>query len=71
LLRLHDAYRAATTAEPAPALKPDGDNHTDDYLRKRMLAVNVLLEVPDEIPDGLESELCSYRDKLEAEALSA
>ena len=43
----------------------------DDYLRKRMLAVNVLLEVPDDIPDGLESELYAYRDKLEAEALSA
>jgi len=43
----------------------------NDYLRKRMLAVNVLLEVPEDIPDGLESELYSYRDKLEAEALSA
>jgi hypothetical protein len=42
----------------------------DDYLRKRMLAVNVLLEIPDDIPDGLESELYSYRDKLEAEALT-
>jgi hypothetical protein len=43
----------------------------NDYLRKRMLAVNVLLEVPEDIPDGLESELYCYRDKLEAEALSA
>ena len=42
----------------------------DDYLRKRMLAVNVLLEIPEEIPDGLESELYAYRDRLEAEALS-
>jgi Bacterial regulatory proteins, gntR family/Helix-turn-helix domain len=71
LLRLHDAYRAATTAYRAPAPRPNGDTHMDDYLRKRMLAVNVLLEVPDDIPDGLESELYSYRDKLEAEALSA
>lgn len=42
----------------------------DDYLRKRMLAVNVLLEIPEDIPDGLESELYLYRDTLEAEALS-
>lgn len=42
----------------------------DDCLRKRMLAVNVLLEIPEEIPDGLESELYAYRDRLEAEALS-
>ncbi len=71
LLRLHDAYRAATTAGTAPALTSNGDTHMDDYLRKRMLAVNVLLEVPEDIPDGLESELYCYRDKLEAEALSA
>ena len=70
LLRLHDAYRAATTAGTAPALSST-DTQMDDYLRKRMLAVNVLLEVPDDIPDGLESELYAYRDKLEAEALSA
>jgi len=63
--------RAATTADPAPAPNGNGDNHMDDYLRKRMLAVNVLLEVPEDIPDGLESELYCYRDKLEAEALSA
>lgn len=42
----------------------------DDYLRKRMLAVNVLLEIPEDIPDGLEAELYSYRDRLQAEALS-
>ena len=71
LLRLHDAYRAATTADPAPTLKSNGDAPMNDYLRKRMLAVNVLLEVPEDIPDGLESELYCYRDKLEAEALSA
>jgi len=70
LLRLHDDYRAATTPGPARALQSNGDTHMDDYLRKRMLAVNVLLEVPDDIPDGLESELYCYRDRLEAEALS-
>jgi Helix-turn-helix domain/Bacterial regulatory proteins, gntR family len=90
LLRLHDAYRAAITADPvsvpdisepadrtaaviipAPGPNAEGDTAVNDYLRKRMLAVNVLLEVPDDIPDGLESELYCYRDKLEAEALSA
>jgi hypothetical protein len=71
LLGLHDTYRAAITADPAPAPNGNGDNHMDDHLRKRMLAVNVLLEVPEDIPDGLESELYAYRDRLEAEALSA
>jgi hypothetical protein len=71
LLRAHDAYRAAVTADPAPGPTTKGDTAMNDYLRKRMLAVNVLLEVPEDIPDGLESELYCYRDKLEAEALSA
>ena len=42
----------------------------DDYLRKQLLAVNVLLEIPQDIPDGLEAELYAYRDRLHAEALS-
>jgi hypothetical protein len=41
----------------------------DDYTRKRLLAVEVLLEVPTEISDGLEAELYALRDKLHAEAL--
>jgi DNA-binding transcriptional regulator YhcF (GntR family) len=76
LLDLHDAYRAAVLPPESdaafglcqPSIK--GEAHMDDYLRKRMLAVNVLLEIPEAIPDGLESELYAYRDKLEAEALS-
>jgi GntR family transcriptional regulator len=71
LLRAHDVYRAAVTADPAPGPNNKEDTPVNDYLRKRMLAVNVLLEVPEDIPDGLESELYCYRDKLEAEALSA
>ena len=76
LLDLHDAYRAALLPPESDAAfghgRPNikGDTHMDDYLRKRMLAVNVLLEIPEAIPDGLESELYAYRDKLEAEALS-
>jgi hypothetical protein len=42
----------------------------DDYTRKRLLAIEVLLEIPDEISDGLESELYALRDKLQAEALT-
>jgi hypothetical protein len=42
----------------------------DDCTRKRLLAVNVLLEIPEDISDGLEAELYALRDKLEAEALS-
>jgi hypothetical protein len=48
-----------------------GDRTMDDNLRKRMLAVNVLLEIPEAIPDGLEAELYAYRDRLQAEALSS
>jgi hypothetical protein len=43
----------------------------DDCLRKRMLAVDVPLEVPEDIPDGLECELYAYRDRLQAEALTS
>jgi hypothetical protein len=42
----------------------------DDCTRKRLLAVNVLLEIPEDISDGLEAELYALRDRLEAEALS-
>jgi hypothetical protein len=42
----------------------------DDNLRKKLLAIEVLLEDPEEISDGLESELYVLRDKLHAQALS-
>ncbi len=42
----------------------------DDDLRKKLLAIDVLLEVPEEISDGLESELYFLRDKLQALALA-
>jgi hypothetical protein len=41
----------------------------DDYTRKRLLAVEVLLELPEQISDGLEAELYALRDRLHAEAL--
>jgi hypothetical protein len=42
----------------------------DDYTRKRLLAIEVLLEEPNEINDILETELYALRDQLQAVALS-
>ena len=42
----------------------------DDYTRKRLLAVEVLLEVPEEITDVLEAELYALRDRLQAVGLA-
>jgi hypothetical protein len=42
----------------------------DDYTRKRLLAIEVLLEVPEDISDVLESELYALRDRLQAVALA-
>jgi hypothetical protein len=42
----------------------------DDWTRKRLLAIEVLLEVPEAISDGLEAELYALRDRLHAEALA-
>lgn len=42
----------------------------EDYTRKRLLAIEVLLEEPEEISDGLEVELYALRDRLHVVALS-
>jgi hypothetical protein len=42
----------------------------DDDLRKRLLAIEVLLQEPEDISDALEAELYALRDKLQATALS-
>jgi hypothetical protein len=42
----------------------------DDNVLKRLLAIEVLLEKPDDISDGLEAELYALRDKLQAAALA-
>jgi hypothetical protein len=42
----------------------------DDYTRKRLLAIEVLLEEPEEINDILETELHALRDRLHVIALS-
>lgn len=41
----------------------------EDYARKRLLAIDVLLEEPEEISDGLEAELYALRDRLHLIAL--
>jgi len=41
----------------------------DDYTSKRLLAIEVLLEEPNEINDILETELYALRDRLQAVAL--
>jgi hypothetical protein len=43
----------------------------DDDLRKRLLAIEVLLQEPDDLTDPLEAELYLLRDKLQALALSS
>ena len=42
----------------------------EDPTRKRLLAIEVLLEEPEEISDGLEAELYALRDTLHLIALS-
>jgi hypothetical protein len=42
----------------------------DEDLRKRLLAIEVLLQEPEDISDALETELYTLRDKLQAVALS-
>jgi hypothetical protein len=42
---------------------------TEDSTRKRLLAIDVLLEEPEEISDALEAELYALRDRLHVRAL--
>lgn len=56
--------------QPQGPPTPKGDaSTTDDYTWKRLLAIDVLLEEPEEISDGLEVELYALRDKLQAAVL--
>jgi hypothetical protein len=41
----------------------------EDSTRKRLLAIDVLLEEPEEISDSLEAELYALRDRLHVRAL--
>ena len=46
-----------------------GNNPERGRTRKRLLAIDVLLEDPEEISDGLEAELYALRDRLHLIAL--
>lgn len=63
--------RAHQGARPARSGEVDGrvmraGIMTEDRTRKRLLAIEVLLEDPEAIPDPLEAELYAYRDELQA-----
>jgi hypothetical protein len=53
-----------------PTTNEENSKLMDDDLRKRLLAIEVLLEVPEDINDVLESELYALRDKFQARALT-
>jgi hypothetical protein len=72
LIRVYDASTEEVTdrARKAWARTELGETQMDDDLRKRLLAIEVLLQEPEDISDALETELYSLRDKLQAMALS-
>ena len=62
--------RVSQLGDSRPAMTGGRGDNVDYDLRKRMLAVNVLLQMPEDMPDDLESSLYEYRDRLEVAALS-
>jgi hypothetical protein len=62
----------ATSGHHGRSPSPNKENSKlmDDDLRKRLLAIEVLLEIPEDINDALESELYALRDKFQARALT-
>ena len=72
LIRVYDASTEEVTERARKAWTSTdlGEIQMDDDLRKRLLAIDVLLQEPDDISDTLETELYSLRDKLQAAALS-
>lgn len=72
-VRLARLLRGQTMNNRIHMNRPDAPRESgvaDDYTRKRLLAIDVLLEAPEEISDGLEVELYALRDTLQALALS-
>jgi hypothetical protein len=63
----HQQLTSHATPNSSPAT---GESPMDEDLRKRLLAIEVLLEIPEDISDGLEAELYALRDKLRVIALS-
>jgi len=72
LIRVYDVSTEEVTdrARKAWTRAKLRETQMDDDLRKRLLAIDVLLQEPEDISDALESELYALRDKLQAMALS-
>jgi hypothetical protein len=63
------ALRGGHGSDPAGSYFEGRHPMTEDGTRKRLLAIDVLLEEPEEISDGLEAELYALRDRLHLIAL--
>jgi hypothetical protein len=72
LVRVYDASTEEVTDRARKAWSKGQlrEGQMDDDLRKRLLAIEVLLQEPEDISDALETELYALRDKLQAVALS-
>jgi hypothetical protein len=72
LIRVYDASTEEVTdrARRAWTRCDLRETQMDDDLRKRLLAIEVLLQEPEDISDALETELYALRDKLQIMALS-
>jgi hypothetical protein len=81
---LAEKLRKFTETDQGPAVNPDTRSHSQPGVmsgmksgsnpergraRKRLLAIDVLLEDPEGISDGLEAELYALRDRLRLIAL--
>jgi hypothetical protein len=72
--RTHSTPQRARATRSAPTLHASRRTRVrwdqiDDDLRKRLQAIEVLLQEPGDISDALEAELYALRDKLQATAL--
>ena len=72
LIRVYDASTEEVTDRARKAWSSGQlkEAQMDDDLRKRLLAIEVLLQEPEDITDALETELYALRDRLQAAALS-
>jgi hypothetical protein len=67
--RGRDVRSWARQSDPAGSYLEGRHPMAEDGTRKRLLAIDVLLEEPEEISDGLEAELYALRDRLHMIAL--
>jgi hypothetical protein len=63
------AWSGARQSDPAGSYFEGRHPMAEDGTRKRLLAIDVLLEEPEEISDALEAELYALRDRLHVRAL--